>query len=324
MNRVTATVISGAAPHSLGEKIVQVLCNDNGANPVLVIDKQLCPVTNFVKKAKHLRIDLGALTVSGSYDEVAARLDNGLKTAQKTYRFSGIRLLIMAAGVYDYGPVHETTFDVRKILLGVNVCGKIEILNSVLKLNRSLGFNSSKSLTIVDIGSLHGLLPGRHRALYGGTKSLGLHLCASLQIGGEVKRAIYIAPGPIDTHMLHRNYWVSKERGSERFFNTVMRRDGDIYESIFRSCNREEFKKQVALQRMSSKILCKTFERYKRRRAKQIKKREGILDAGHASEAISSIIAKGSAGTYVLTNPNGMLNTRFIPFSDMYSVLSGP
>lgn len=272
-------------------------------------------------KAYFIKADLNVLTDANSYDSLVQCLSEGISQAQAKCNFAGIHLLILLTGVYDYGPLGDAELNVRKNLLGVNVCGKAEVLHAALKHNKLCGFSSSEGLTIVDIGSLYGLFPGRKRALYGGSKALGLHVCASLQLGAEVKRALHIAPGPIDTHMLHRNYWVLKEGGSERFIYAVMDAGVYSYDEVFKACNAQEFEKQVQLQGLDVQSLRKTFERYKARRKQQRMTAEGLLDATIAARAIRTIIATGKEGIHIITSTGDQAKTRFVSFSGNYEHL---
>lgn len=138
-----------------------------------------------------------------------------LAGARQHLGYLGIAAAILAAGTYESGELVTTKIADRKRLVGVNVCGKVELLHAVLMMNQSLGFPSADALTLIDIGSLHALNLSGSRALYSATKAFGLDFCMALCRNSEVRRAIYIAPGPIDTHILHRNHLISSGDGGK-------------------------------------------------------------------------------------------------------------
>ena len=185
----------------------------------------------------------------------------------------------------------------------MNVCGKIELLHAVLSLNKQVGVDSSATVTFIDVGSLHGLQAAPGRSLYGSSKSMGLDLCLSLQFGQELKRVIYMVPGPIDTHMLHRNYWVSKEHGPVEFFEHVRTAFPDLYAAIFLDCDPSALR--VAASRSGVDVVRVTdvFHRYKDRRAQQCASSDGILQPAELADALVDIMtdeSKYPEGAYIL------------------------
>src|SRR5205085_811445 len=142
-------------------------------------------------------------------------------SAGERLRFQEIDTLVYSAGVYENGPLVELSTAARANVLGVNIVCKIEVLHAVLAFNRTNDFDSSRGLTFVDVGSTHGLSPSATRSLYAPSKAFGLDLCIALCDGREVKRCLHVAPGPVDTYMLHRNHWVAKEQGPSQFLDFI-------------------------------------------------------------------------------------------------------
>jgi hypothetical protein len=179
--------------------------------------------------------------------------------------------------------------------------------------------DNSKSFTFIEVGALYGLVPSANRALYSATKAIGLDLCAALQRGGEVKRAIYVAPGPIDTHMLHRNHWVSKEHGSVEFFELVRLQPQHVYEDIFIHCRDEAFSSIASESREDMVDLRATFERYKLRRNQQFSDAHGVLAADQLADRLVNVVLDPTCegGAYVITAPHGKMRSNKLSFSEI-------
>lgn len=315
-----AIFLSGTAPNSLGSSLLGGLRKRYSESPIVAFDNQTNPILNELGKARLIELDLNPLNPNNSYERLAHDLHSGILRTQTELGFPGVGIAILAAGVYDSGPLVETSIEARKRLVGGNVCGKIELLNSVLSVNHMLKFNSSKELTIVDVGSLHGLAATGGRSIYAATKAFGLNLCLSLLRGLEVNRLIYLAPGPIDTHMLHRNHWVSKENGSPEFFDYVRTREANLYEDVFIRCDDAAFADVTSSSQMDNIGLAEVFARYKKRRAEQFNDGVGILRATDVADRIVEVLADNksySDGVYILTAPSGEMQMKRLSFTEV-------
>jgi short-subunit dehydrogenase len=317
LHKAPAILISGAAPFSLGAALVAALRQRHPHSPIVGVDRHACPIFEGLGNAKYLQLDLNPLSYP-RYENLGEELASSLRISQHDLGFMGIGVLVLTAGSYDYGPLEEMSAKARKRLVGTNVCGKIELIHSVLELNQSLGYKNSEELTLVDIGSVHGLQAAENRSLYGSTKAMGLELCASLHVGGELKRAVHVAPGAVDTHMLHRNHWVAKERGPADFIDTLKAEAAGIYENVFVSCDDIIFGEHVTAKRLDEAGLREIFERYKKRRRQQFLHKNGVLTATTAAATLVKILDhEDSHGIYVLTNPNGEMKMRHLTFSEV-------
>lgn len=314
-----AIFLSGTAPSSLGEALVSKLCAKYHSSPIVAIDKQHNPTLDCIRNARSIVLDLNPLTSTNSYERLAGELDAAIQHTQVDLGFPGVGTVILAAGTYDSGTLVDSSIEARKRLVGVNVCGKIELLHAVLRVNQTLGLNSSEELTLVDVGALHGLAAPGGRSVYAATKALGLALCLSLQRGREVKRVIYMAPGPIDTHMLHRNHWVSKENGSVEFFEHVRAQDGSLYEDVFVRCDDAAFAEATSSRRTEKAQLADVFARYKSRREEQFNGGNGVLRATDVAHQIVEVLADEAAysdDVYILTAPGGQVQMENLAFPE--------
>jgi hypothetical protein len=181
--------------------------------------------------------DLNPLNHAGGLDSFSSSLNLSLNRTLKQLDAISIDCLVQSAGVYDSGPFLEHDGTRRGETLGVNVLGHIEVLHVVMSLNARQGIRSDDYLTYIEVGSFQGLYAREGRSLYATSKSAGIDLCTSLIEGKEIARCIYFAPAMVDTHMLHRNHWIQKTRGSSDFFDMVLRSSPQRYRALFRDCN---------------------------------------------------------------------------------------
>ena len=320
MHSQPAILLSGTARNSLGASLLGKLRSSYRESPIVAIDKQPNTILDKHGKTRLIELDLNPLNTKNSYEGLASQLHSTILQSQVELGFSGVGTAILAAGVYESGTLVELSLEERKRLVGSNVCGKIELLHSVLCVNQLLKFNSSEELTIVDVGSLHGLAASGGRSVYAATKAFGLDLCLSLRRGQEVKRVIYIAPGPIDTHMLHRNHWISKENGSPEFFEYVRAQEGSLYEDVFVRCDDSAFADATSSRQKNNVGLAEVFARYKRRRVEQFNDGEGVLRASDVAHRIVEILADEksySDGVYIFTAPGGHMRMEKRTFTEI-------
>jgi|GEM_PF-3095183 len=313
-----AILVTGTAKYSLGNSFVIQYCSHLDHLPLITLDRQLNPALDRYKKVNAIQINLNPFDYSGGYSSFDNELKVALHNAINRLSCSSINTAVLSAGLYNSGPFTEQTLETRKDLLGVNICGKYDVLHSVLLLNQKYGFDNRKGFTLVDIGSTHGLRPSRGRSLYAPSKAVGLNLCVALQDGEEVRRCIHLAPGPIDTHMLHRNYWVIKEQGPASFLDYLLLHQEELYHKIFIECCENALKEACAIQSVNIETIIDTFVCYKNRRQSQLQTDEGILQPREVADLMVDIVLddKGNPpGVYVVTAPEGRKKIERLSFS---------
>ncbi len=315
-----AALISGTAASSLGSLWIRAYLQRAKDGPVVAIDREHDPAILNFPSVRTVPFDLNPLNQSSGFVQFVEQLHAALGAAHEALGFDGLSTFISGAGAYDSGPLVDSTIEGRRRLLGVNVCGNLELLVAALALNKRLGFDSPGRLSFLEIGSLRGLQVSPGRAAYAASKAFGLDLCISLDQEGQVKRTLYIAPGPIDTHMLHRNYWATKEGGPVEFLDYVRTKRAELYRDIFIRGDDQAFAEAAASGRMSRHALAPVFERYQARRIAQLADPRGILDAAELAERLVDLAVDAAAhpsGAYVFTAPGGRMQMEKLDFSDL-------
>lgn len=318
MRSASATLLTGAASGSLGSAWVRQYRQRGNHEPVIVFDKEPDSMLHELRNVQIVKHDLNPLVYDYGYKRFAERLRMAMDECPASS--NGICTVVLCAGTYDSGRLAETTVEARERLLGVNVCGQVEVLHAVLSLNQRRGVDSSSDLSYIQIGSLHGLTASGGRSVYAGTKAFGLDLCISLSSGREVKRVIYVAPGPIDTPMLHRNHWVSKVGGCSRFFEHVRALGPLVYKDVFEKCEDEAFRKAISTEDWDREMLADKYERYKERRVSAFSQRDGVLSVADMAQGITELVSEESSctsGVYVFTAPGGEVSMERMSFGKM-------
>jgi hypothetical protein len=320
MERQGAIVVSGVGPSSLGAGVVSTLRETNPSSRFIIVDKQYNPSFAGIPGITSAVLDLNPFTSKQGYDGIASVLNITIEQAVHELQVDGIATIILAAGTYESGALLDTTLAGRQRLIGVNICGKIELLYAALTLNKKLIFDNSESFTLIDVGTLPSLVTSSRRTVYSATKATGLDLCVSMNRGNEISRAIYLALGPVDTHMLHRNHWVSKEHGPLDFFEYVYTQDDDFYQDVFVHCDDAAFAKAASATKWNSIELKEVFERYKVLRKKQFADKYGVLSVEYLSKCIGEIVIDCDShisGMYIFTAPGGQMRMQYMPFSEV-------
>jgi hypothetical protein len=254
----------------------------------------------------HLPADSQSLS-----DKLARFLDAALSSLGASH----IRCLVQSSGVYWSGPFLSMSNELRRTLMGVNVFGRVELLTAVLATNSRRGVENSEVLTQIDVGAIHAMDIRAGRALYGASKSFGIDLSSGMVAGQEIRRAVYFAPGPVDTHMLHRNHWVVKSGGSPELIETLRRGDPQTYRSVFVDGAIEELEKCDG---SDNRHLTRIFSQYCEHRRTAFGGPHGVLDRGECAEMMLELIASDSgndSGIYTADRPFGRVIRRtFVPF----------
>lgn len=116
---------------------------------------------------------------------------------ETTAHFGRIDALINNAGVADFGPIEETTFERWRAVMAVNLDGVFLCSQAAIPaLKQSRG-------AIVNIASISGLRASTLRVAYGTSKAAVIHLTQqqAAELGEFGVRANTVAPGPVRTKL---------------------------------------------------------------------------------------------------------------------------
>ena len=310
-------VVTGAGPFSLGDAVVRDLSSAAPHATILAIDAH--PVTTFGANVVARGFDLNPFDHAQGFAVWTTELST-LVTAALSVEEPGrpVRGVLLGAARYHVGTYESTTPAIRADVLGSNIVGKWEALHSVMRYNVLSGFENGEALSVFDVGGLHGLHHTSHRALYNPSKVASLALCRVLSTGSEVRRAVHVAPGPIDTPMLHWNHWVLKENGDPQFLRLVKTRLPSLYSAIFRSGDDDAFKTAIRELRMTESAERAVFERYLHRRKVLSESEQGITTPESLGTYVASLMLASEStesGIVEVTSPQGRLRTFTRPFS---------
>ena len=255
-----------------------------------------------------IKFDLNPLAYRGGLVEFGNTLRACLRRVLNTVQSPGIHCLIQSAGVYDFGSLLEHDPPRRANIYGVNLLGHMEVLYNIMALNTELGFDNPKGLTVIDVGSTQGLHIRARRPLYAPSKAAGIDFCNAIHMGGEVQRCIYFAPAPIDTHMLHRNHWITKAGGSLEFFERVFGGSRERYRSIFIDCSEWALLDAISELSFDLQEVRQSFEKYCSIRKESFRGEFGVLDPDECADILVKIVIEPSrypSGVYVASVPRG-------------------
>ena len=112
-------------------------------------------------------------------------------------RFGRIDALINNAGVADFGPIEDTTFERWRAVMAVNLDGVFLCSQAAIP-----ALKASKG-AIVNIASISGLRASTLRVAYGTSKAAVIHLSEqqAAELGEYGIRANTVAPGPVRTKL---------------------------------------------------------------------------------------------------------------------------
>ncbi len=117
--------------------------------------------------------------------------------AETEARFERIDSLVNNAGVADFGPIEDTSFDTWRRVMATNLDGVFLCSQAAIPaLKRSQG-------NIVNIASISGLRASTLRTAYGTSKAAVIHLTQqqAAELGEFNVRANCVAPGPVRTKL---------------------------------------------------------------------------------------------------------------------------
>lgn len=112
--------------------------------------------------------------------------------------FGRLDALVNNAGVADFGPIAETTFDRWRTIMATNLDGVFLTSQAAIPLMKTTGGGA-----IVNIASISGLRASTLRVAYGTSKAavIQLTLQQAAELGEVGIRANAVAPGPVATKL---------------------------------------------------------------------------------------------------------------------------
>lgn len=116
-------------------------------------------------------------------------------------RFDHCHALINNAGVADFGPITDTTFERWRRVMATNLDGVFLVSQAMTPILAATAKDSYAS--IVNIASISGLRASTLRVAYGTSKAavIQLTLQQAAELGELGIRANCVAPGPVDTKL---------------------------------------------------------------------------------------------------------------------------
>jgi NAD(P)-dependent dehydrogenase (short-subunit alcohol dehydrogenase family) len=311
-----AFVLAGARPFSLGDAIANELAVRAPEATILAVDIEAPAVhhANITAKVFDLNPLRHACGFLGWNAELDAILVGMMPVGAPPIP---IRALFLNIAKYDVSRFEDTSAQDRADMLGINFLAKCELINAVMRINSRFGFDSSRILDIIDFGSLHTIRKAPRRALYNTAKTATLALCELLSKGAEVKRAFHIAPGCLDTPMLHTNHWTLKEHGDQRFPELVRRELPSLYTAVFRDTNSESFYAAIHALGFIGSELPIVFDRYCGRRKAVAGSQEGIILPEELASYIIGLTLETfslESGILEVTAPRGEMSVAHRPF----------
>jgi NAD(P)-dependent dehydrogenase (short-subunit alcohol dehydrogenase family) len=128
--------------------------------------------------------------------DVGAAGAAGLVVGSALEAFGRVDALVNNAGVARFSPLNETTPDDVTLMLGTNLLAPLELVRAAAP------HLAERRGTVVNVGSVGGLLALPGRAVYGASKAALHHLTRSLarELAPDI-RVNAVAPGAVDTEM---------------------------------------------------------------------------------------------------------------------------
>jgi len=122
--------------------------------------------------------------------------------AQFSHDFRGCNALVNNAGVADFGPIGETTFERWRTVMATNLDGTFLVSQAMIPALKAAA-EDGQGASIVNIASISGLRASTLRVAYGTSKAavVQLTLQQAAELGEFKIRANCVAPGPVDTKL---------------------------------------------------------------------------------------------------------------------------
>jgi len=309
-------LVAGARQFSLGHAVLQELATTSPDLAVLAIDVE--PILDSPPSIIKCRIELNPFRYDGGFDSWSSYVHGEVKSlAQIEGPSRPIQGVLLAVGKYHVGRYEESAATERADVLGCGILGKMEVVHSAMRFNNECGFENREELFVLDVGSLHSIRHSSHRAIYNTAKAAGIEFCRVLARGSEIRGAVHLAPGPMDTPMLHWNHWVLKEKGDPNFLDLVRLELPALYCRIFREGDQASLEEAVENLGVDRREIQPVFDRYRDRRKMALESEDGIT----APEVLARFLLRSfldasstESGILEVTSPRGQMSVIRKPF----------
>ncbi len=144
--------------------------------------------------------EFGDAVVAMHYD-VSDPVQVAQMAAEMSQTFESCNALVNNAGVADFGPIAETTFERWRTVMATNLDGVFLVSQAMTPMLMETAKNASAA--IVNIASISGLRASTLRVAYGTSKAavIQLTLQQAAELGEVGIRANCVAPGPVNTKL---------------------------------------------------------------------------------------------------------------------------
>ena len=145
-----------------------------------------------LRKAAEPLENVIAIEADVSDPDQVAKIASGVRSA-----FGSLDALVNNAGVADFGPIADTSYEVWRTVMATNLDGPFLMSQACVPLMSQPGG------AIVNIASISGLRASTLRVAYGTSKAALIHLTRqqAAEYGEIGIRANTVAPGPVDTKL---------------------------------------------------------------------------------------------------------------------------
>jgi NAD(P)-dependent dehydrogenase (short-subunit alcohol dehydrogenase family) len=231
-------LICGAATGSVGEAVCERVCHTRAADSLLYLDRTVNPnlMTAGIPFAE---CDFSAASILDP-ESVSLRICDAILALAPTGRDAIVTHLYFCSGIYAHARLADWDPTITANIINVNLLGLLLALHAIQCVHAFQGASQATAgLTVCFMGSEHAVSASAGRAAYCAAKTGAVAALLSLRNSRCIGSAVWVAVGPIDTPMLHRNQWVTKAGGSEQYYEFVSSRPASEYAAVFRECDLE-------------------------------------------------------------------------------------
>ncbi len=187
---MTKTVLVTGAARGIGLATAKRFLKENWQVAIVDIDREELKIAESQLP--------GALTLHGDISDPDQVTDF---IGRIESEFGRLDALVNNAGVADFGPIEETTFERWRRVMQTNLDGTFLVSQTAIPLLKQQ--QNDKGAAIVNIASISGLRASTLRVAYGTSKAAvnQLTLQQAAELGEYKIRANAIAPGPVRTKL---------------------------------------------------------------------------------------------------------------------------